>query len=62
VKTALDAFEVKDASNIEPNLIQKYIISSDSLRLIYMANKRNGKFIEADSSRYSMVNDFNRIK
>ena len=62
VKTVLDAFEMKDSSGIEPNLIQKYLISRDTLELIYLANKGNGEFIEADSSRYSMINDFIRIR
>ena len=62
VKTVTAAFEVNDITGLEPDLIQKYIISADSLKLVYLANRRNGDFIEADPGRYKKISDFVKIK
>lgn len=62
LKTKLQAFEVADVSHLDPNLIQKYLISPDTLHLVYSAFKRNDKFIESDSSSYTKANSFIRIK
>lgn len=38
IKTTLAGFEVKDASKLKPDLIQRYIIHQDSLNIIFQKN------------------------
>lgn len=62
IETVLAAFELNDISGIKPDLLQKYLILGDTLKLIYLGNKRENKWIEASRERYSNINDFNRIQ
>lgn len=62
VLTITIAFEVDDISGYKPDLIQKYKISKDALTLIYLANFRNNKWVEADKDRYDNIKNFKRIK
>ncbi|MGB3852672.1 MAG: hypothetical protein WA958_22095 [Tunicatimonas sp.] len=60
--TIVAAFEMDDTIELEPDLIQKYILLGDSMKLVYLANRRGRNFVEADSNRYRLINDFVRIK
>lgn len=62
IQTITAALEVNDVEGFEPDLIQKYLISGDSLKLLYLANRRRGEVIEASPNRYKRINDFVKIK
>jgi hypothetical protein len=62
ILTKTQALEVNDVSKLKPNLKQKYLIKKDTLKLIYLANKKNKIWEEAGKNRYKRSSDFFRIK
>lgn len=62
IKTITIDFEVDDISEFKPDLIQKYLLKSNTMKLFYLANYRNNKWVEAESDRYDSINDFVRVK
>ncbi len=55
IRTVVAAFEVDDTIKLEPDLIQKYALLGDSMKLVYLANRRGRNFVEADSNHYRWV-------
>lgn len=62
IETCTMAFEVADISGMKPDLLQKYLLKSNSMKLIYLANYRNNKWIVASHERYDFINDFKRVE
>lgn len=62
IQTVLVAFEIEDITGMNPDLIQKYTITGDSLILIYLANFRNNRWVDAEKERYKIVNNFWKIR
>jgi len=62
IETVTSAFEVKNITGLKPDLIQKYFVTNDSLKLIYLGNWRGNKWTEASQERYNNINDFRKIK
>ena len=62
IVTVTAAFEVNDITGLKPDLIQKYCLTNDSLKLVYLGNWKGNKWVEASHDRYNNINDFKRIK
>jgi hypothetical protein len=62
VKSILATFEMNDVNGLEPDLIEKFVITKDSLFLFYLANKRNNKWEKANSDRLKMIQNYHKIK
>jgi len=62
IETILAAFEMNNISGLKPDLIQKYLITKDSLQLLYLANRRNNKWEKADTNRVKQISNYYKIK
>ena len=62
IETVTAAFEVNDITGLKPDLMQKYCVKNDSLKLVYLGNWRSDKWVEASQDRFNNINDFNKIE
>jgi hypothetical protein len=62
IETITSSFEVNDVSGLKPDLKQKYLVTTDFLKLIYLGNLRENKWIEATQERYKNISDFRKYE
>lgn len=64
ISTKTSAFELADVSDLKPELIEKYLYSTDSLNLVHSQhyNYRSESWVESDSVVFEAKGVFFRVK
>jgi hypothetical protein len=64
ISTIISAFELADVSDLKPELIEKYLYSPDTLKLVHSHhyNYLSESWVESDSAVFEAKGEFFRVK